>query len=92
MEGKIEWAVIRLRNYRSGRPSGIRVEHMKSWLEEARKVEKDETTTAGAEATENMGTTAFQPATEPMEAANWEILVELAQTAFWDGKLSEEAT
>ena len=70
----------------------MREEHMKMWLVAARKADNYATTTAGVETTENKGYTAFHSATEPMEAANWEILVELAQTAFWDGKLSEEAT
>ena len=41
--------------------------------------------TAKAETTENrgnMGNTVVQPATEPMEADNWEMVVDLIQTAF----------
>ena len=42
--------------------------------------------------TENEGTTEFQTATEPTEAANWAMVVELVHTAFREGKLAEEAT
>ena len=60
----------------------MRSGHMKRLLAAARKLEKDETMTAGAETTENKGTTAFQTSTEPTEAANWEMVVDLIQTAF----------
>ena len=65
----------------------MRAEHLKRWLAEARKAEKDATTTVVEETMENNGTTAFQPATEPTEAANWEMVVELVQTTFREGKL-----
>ena len=55
-------------------------------------MEKDSTTTSGADTTDNKGTTEFQSATEPTEAANWAMLVELVQTAFQEGKLADEAT
>ena len=69
-EGKIEWVVTQLRNHHSGGPSGMRAEHLKRWLAAVQKSEKDVTTTAVAETTENKGTVAFQPATEPTEAVN----------------------
>ena len=47
--------------------------------------------TAGADTEENKGTAAFQKATEPTEAANWAMIVELVHTEFLDGKLAEEA-
>ena len=35
---------------------------------------------------------AVQPATEPMDADNWIMVVDLIQTEFQEGKLAEEAT
>ena len=37
MEHEIKWAVKRLRNYRSGAPSGMRAKHNKGWLAKERK-------------------------------------------------------
>ena len=37
-EDEIEWMVKRLRNHRSGGPSGIQAEHTKRWLAAERKV------------------------------------------------------
>ena len=70
----------------------MRAEHLKRWLTVARKAEKDATTTVRAETTENRGATEVQPATEPTEADNWVMVVDLIQTAFQEGMLSEEAT
>ena len=42
-EDDIEWAVKRLRNHRSGGPSGMRAKHQKRWLVMARKAAKEET-------------------------------------------------
>ena len=67
-------------------------EHLKRWLAAARKAEKDVTNTAKTETTDNRGNTAVQPATEPTEADNWVMVVDLIQTAFQEGMLSEEAT
>ena len=67
-------------------------EHMKRWLVAVRKTEKDATMTLGEETTENKGTTSFQTLAEPTEAANWEMVVDLIQTEFREGKLVEEAT
>ena len=90
-EDEIEWAFKHLRNHRSRGPSGMREEHLKRWLVAARKAEKGETTT-GAETTEEKETTEFTELTEPIEAANWEIVVDLVHTAFREGRLVEEAT
>ena len=67
-------------------------EHLKMWLEAARKADKDVTTTEKEKTTENRGDTAVHPATEPTEEDNWEMVVDLIQTAFWGGNLAEEAT
>ena len=37
MEDEIEWVVTQLQKHRSRGPSGMREEHQKGWLEEARK-------------------------------------------------------
>ena len=50
MEDKIECAVKRLRNHRSGGPSGMRAKHLKMWLAAAKKAAK-EATSAGEETT-----------------------------------------
>ena len=50
-EGDIEWAVKRLRNNRSGGPSRMWEEHVKRWLAEVRKAEKDGGTAGGEEST-----------------------------------------
>ena len=47
---------------------------------------------ARAETTKNRGTTVVQPATDPTEADNWEMVLDLLQTTFREGLLSEEAT
>ena len=88
IEDEIEWTAKRLRNHRSGGPLGVRAEHLKGWLAAARKKEKEEA--AGGEETEerNRG----RESTESMEASNWEMVVELVQTAFREGRLVEEAT
>ena len=70
----------------------MRAEHLKSWRTTGIKAEKDVTMTERAETTENRGTTAVQPAMEPTEADNWEMVVDLVHTAFWEGKLAEETT
>ena len=91
-EDNIEWAVTQLRNHRSGGSSGMPEEHLKRWLAAARKAEKDVTKTAKTETTDNRGNTAVQPVKEPTEADNWVMVVDLIQTAFQEGMLSEEAT
>ena len=46
-EGEIEWAVKRLRNNRSRGPWGMQAEHIKGWLTEARRAEKEENAAEG---------------------------------------------
>ena len=41
-EDKIEWAVKRLQNHRSRGTSGMRNKHLKGWLEDARKKERED--------------------------------------------------
>ena len=41
-EDKIEWAVKRLQNHRSGGSYGMWAEHLKGWISAARKKEKEE--------------------------------------------------
>ena len=60
-------------------------------LAAAKKLEKD-AEMAGVETTVYKDTTAFKTSTEPKEAANWEMVVDLIQVAFREGKLVEEAT
>ena len=42
LEDKIKWAVKRLKNHRSWRPSGIQAEHLKGWLAAAKRKEREE--------------------------------------------------
>ena len=63
----------------------MQAEHRKRWLAEARKAEKYATMTVKAETTDNRGNMAVQLATEPTEADNWEMVVNLIQTAFRRG-------
>ena len=61
----------------------MREEYLKRWLETAQKAYKDATTkTARARTKENRGTTAVQPETEPTEADNWAMVVDLVQLGF----------
>ena len=89
---EIEWEVTGLRNHRSGGASGMRSENLKRWLATARKAEKYVTTIARAETTDNRGTTEVHPPTDPTEADNWAMIVDLVHMAFWEGELVEEAT
>ena len=75
-EDKIEWAVKRLCNHRSGGRSGMQAEHLKRWLEGARKAAKEKTTT-GEETTEGKESTESAELTAPMEATKWERVVDL---------------
>ena len=49
IDDEIEWSLKRFRNHHSGAPSGVRAEHIKVWLAEAR---KEEATAAEATAVE----------------------------------------
>ena len=86
-DDEIEWAVKLLRNHRSGGLSGMRAEHLKRWLAEARKAAKDETT-VGEETTEGKESTESAESTAPTEAANLERVVDLVQTVFREGRLA----
>ena len=55
------------------------------WVAEAKKAEKDAIKTSKAETMENRCNTAVQPTREPTEADNWEMVVDLIQTAFRRG-------
>ena len=94
-EDKIEWAVKRLRNHHSGGTLGMREEHVKRWLAMARKAEKEETeatTTSRVGMKESSGTTAVQSETEPTEADNWTMVVDLVKLVLREGNLAKEAT
>ena len=86
-EDDIEWALKILHNHRSGGPSGMRAKHLKMWLAAARKAAKDKTE-AGEETTEGKEYTESTDTTEP---ANWERVVDMVQTAFREGRLTEES-
>ena len=69
----------------------MRDEHLKSWLEEARKAAKDKTM-AGEEMVEGKESTESAELAAPTEAAHWERVVDMVQTAFREGRLVEEDT
>ena len=84
-EDELEWLVTQLCNHRSGGLSGMRAEHLKRWLATARKAKKAETevTTIVREGMKkNTGTLAVQSETEPKEADNWTMVVDLVQSEF----------
>ena len=60
----------------------MRADHLKRWLAEARKAAKEETAT-GEEMMEG------KESMESTEAANWERVFDLFQTAFRKGRLTE---
>ena len=68
----------------------MRAEHLKRWLATAQKAEKNVATTMAREGMKENRGTSIQPATE--EADNWEMVVDLVQSALPEGKLAEEAT
>ena len=88
-EEEIEWTVKRLQNHRSGGPLGMRDDYLKGWLAAASKKEKEEAAT-GEETTENNRGGGSMDYTST-EASNWEMVVELVQKAFEEGRLAEEA-
>ena len=63
----------------------MRVEHLERWLVATRKSVKEEKA-AGEETME------VKESTEPMEASNWERVVDMVQTTFREGRLAKEAT
>ena len=79
-EDEVEEAVKKLRQNRSGGPSGIRAEHVKGWLAAAR--------IGGMAEEQGKKKTATEEEGEDL----WGKVVELTQTAFRDGNLEEEAT
>ena len=79
-EDEIAEAVKKLRRNRSGGPSRIRAEHLKGWITAAKRGELVEE--KGKENTED----------EVEGGELWGKVVEITQTAFWEGKLAEEAT
>ena len=89
-EEEIKGTVKLLHNHHSGGTSGMQDEHLKGWLEAARKNYKEEAeaeektveSNRGGEATEDTST----------EASNCAMVVELVKTAFKEGRLAEEAT
>ena len=79
-EDEIAEAVKKLRRNRSGGVSRIHAEHLKGWLAAAKR-----------------GGLAEEKGEEKTEAEEeggelWGKVVEITQTAFWEGKLAEEAT
>ena len=78
-EDEILEAVKKLRRNRSGEASGIRAEHLKGWLVAAKRRQMAEE--KGEEKTE----------AEEEGGDLWGKVVEITQTAFWEGKLAEEA-
>ena len=84
MEDDIEWAVKRLRNNRSGGPSGMRAEHLKRWLAAVWKAEEDKETADKEEAamtTERAGKE-ISAAQKETESDNWTRVMDLVQSAF----------
>ena len=79
-EDEIEEVVKKLRRNRSGWTSGMQDEHLKGWLAASKRgkqaAEKGEEKSEGDEEGEE----------------HWENLVDLVQTSFWEGKMTEEAT
>ena len=79
-EDKIAEAVKKLRRNRLGMTLEIRAEHLKGWLVDS-----------------NRGKLAEEKGEDKTEAEEdggdlWGKLVELTQTAFWEGEMAEEAT
>ena len=100
-EDEIEWEMKRLQNHRSGGPSGMRTKHLKGWLVAAKRKKREEAAAEKEHLTEERmtersnraggGETVEIRGDTSTEASNWEILVELVQKAFEEGRLAEEA-
>ena len=89
-EDEIKWAVKRIRNHRSGGPSGMRAEQLKRWLATERKAEKDKETAEKEKAvtTTEGARTDISAAQKETESDNWTRVVDLVQSAFQEGKLA----
>ena len=79
----IQEAVHNLHRNRSRGPSGMRAEHLKGWLAASKREKRD-----AAEKGEGKTDGEEGGPAEP----HWENLMELIQTAFWEGELAKEAT
>ena len=82
MEDKIEWVLQRLRKNHSGGTLGIQVEHLKGWIEGARKVgaAAEKTAEEAEEATVGLGEEGEEVERETYtkkELMNWEKVVSL---------------
>ena len=86
LEAEVEWAVKRLLNNRAGGLSRMWAEDLKGWLAAAKRegTERDKRVKDGGVSEED--------ATPTEAEGHWGRVVELVQTAFWDGDLAEEAT
>ena len=91
-EGEIEWAVKRLRNNHSGGPSRMRTEHIKGWLTEAQRAEKEENAAEGEKRATETETGGTEDTETQGGADNWMRFMELIHTAFREGEIAEEAT
>ena len=70
----------------------MQAEYLKRWLATARKAEKDKETAEKEEAaatTTEREMTDISAAQNEMESDNWTRVVDLFQSAFWEGKLAE---
>ena len=82
---EIEEVVKHLQRNRSGGASGMRAEHLKGWLAASKRREKEA-------AEEGEGKTDDKEVEGVTTEPNWERLVDLIQTSFREGRLTEEAT
>ena len=95
MEDEIEWVVRRLRSNRSGCTSGIRVEHLRVWSREARKVEEAAEAAAEKAGETEVGTATVAEAetvTVTKEMYHLQKVVALVKADFQEGRLVEDAT
>ena len=92
-EEKIEWAVKRFRNNRSGPPSGMRAKHLTGWLAEARKEETEAEEAKSAEEIIGLGGEDPEEKRETYteEMTYWEKVVALAREDFGEGQMEEES-
>ena len=86
-EAEVEWAVKRLRNNRAGGPLRMRAEDLKGWLAAARREEKEREAR-----TKDGGDREGDQVAQTEAEGHWGRVVEIVQTAFWEGELAEEVT